>query len=87
MSEVRFEVAFPDAKQVYVAGDFNDWDPQARRMKCVRRSEGLFVARMELTPGAHEFRYVVDGNWVCCPKSDRVSNDQGTENSVIQVEA
>jgi len=86
MAATRFEVAFPGAKCVYLAGDFNGWSPSVRRMKRVRKGEDAFVAIVELSLGDHEFRYVVDGEWRCCPTSPRVPNDLGTENSVVTVD-
>ena len=85
MAKVRFEVECPDAKKVFIAGDFNDWAPQARALKRVRKGEPLFVAVLDLAPGRHQFKYVVDGEWCCCPKSPRATNNQGIENSVIDV--
>jgi len=85
MPRARFAVQCPGAQQVYLAGDFNGWDPEGRRMKRVRRGEDTFVAVLELEPGRYEFKYVVDGEWMCCPESGRVPNDMGTENSVINV--
>ncbi len=83
---VRLEVEFPGAKQVYIAGDFNGWDPKARRMRRVHKGSDVFVARLQLPPGRYEFKYVVDGEWVCDPRLPRVANEFGTENSVLIVE-
>jgi len=85
MPRVRFEVEFPSARSVCLAGDFNGWDPSARRMKRVRKGQDVFVAVMDLGPGSHQFKYVVDGEWVCCPNSDRATTDDGFENSVVVV--
>ena len=83
---VRLEVEFPGAKEVYVAGDFNGWDPKARRMRRTRKGSDVFVVRLDLSPGRYEFKYVVDGEWVCDPNLPRVPNAFGTENSVLIVE-
>lgn len=85
MPKVRFCVHCPGAKTVYLAGSFNDWDPSAWGMKRVKRGEDTFVAVVDLAPGRYEFKYVVDGEWMCCPDAPRVPNDHGTENSVIEV--
>jgi len=85
MAKVRFAGEFPGAQQVSVAGDFNGWDPTARRMRRGRKDGDRFVAVVDLEPGRHEFRYVVDGQWTCCPHSARVPNGMGTENSVAEV--
>lgn len=86
MAKVRLEANFPGANKVFVAGDFNGWDAESRRLKRVRKGEDLFCAVLDLEPGRYEFKYVVDGEWVCCPSSPTVPNDQGTHNSVLVVE-
>ena len=85
MAKVRFEVKCPEASAVYIAGTFNDWDGTARRMKRAKKSEPLFVAVLDLPAGHHEFKYVVDGEWVCCPDAEKVTNEVGGQNSVIEV--
>jgi 1,4-alpha-glucan branching enzyme len=84
-AKTRMEASFPGASKVFVAGDFNDWDPEARRLKRVRKGEDTFFAVLDLEPGRYEFKYVVDGEWVCCPTSPKVANDQGTSNSVLEI--
>lgn len=85
VAKVRFEVRFPEASAVYIAGTFNDWDGTARRLKRVKKGEPLFVAVLDLPPGHHEFKYVVDGEWVCCPNSESIPNEMGGHNSVVEV--
>ncbi len=87
MSKTRFSVDCPGAKSVFLAGDFNDWDPTARRMKRVRKGGSEFAAVVELEPGRYQFKYIVDGDWCCCPHSPRERSAEGIENSVLEVEA
>jgi len=54
-------------------------------MKRERRGSDVFVAVLDLPPARYEYKYVVDGEWVCCPVAPRVSNAFGTQNSVIVV--
>ena len=63
MAVVRFEAECPGASKVCMVGDFNNWDPEARRMKRVRKGEDVFVALVELEPGRQEFKLVIDGEW------------------------
>ena len=73
----------PDAKDVFVAGDFNGWD--ATRDRLVRQS-GRFSRRMKLSPGEHQYRFVIDGQWHSDPKAGaEVPNEFGASNSVIRV--
>ncbi len=73
----------PDAKRVHLAGDFNNWDPQSRRMM---KRNGSFRANMKLAPGEYQFKYVIDGEWHCDPMAEtRIPNIFGSENSVIRI--
>ena len=85
MVKTRFEVEIPGAQAVYLAGDFNGWDETARRMKRVKKGEDLFLAVLDLEPGCYEFKYLVDGEWVCCPRAPRAVSEDGFENSVVEV--
>lgn len=85
MVRMRFEVNCPGAEKVFVAGDFNDWDPEARRMKRVRKGKDVFVANLNLEPGTYQYKYVVDGEWRCSPEGPRVVTEDGIENSVVEV--
>ena len=40
----------PDAKQVYVAGDFNQWNPANNKM--MKAKDGSFRAKLTLSPRA-----------------------------------
>jgi 1,4-alpha-glucan branching enzyme len=59
--EVRFAYR-PDvaAREVYLAGDFNDWKPTAEKM-AGPDAQGRFTATLVLKPGMHEYKYVIDG--------------------------
>jgi len=76
-------MAAPEAKQVFIAGDFNAWDPQKTRM--VKRN-GTFRKRIELAPGEHEYKCIVDGKWQTDPSAAiQVHNSIGSMNSVIRI--
>ena len=75
----------PAASKVYLAGDFNSWDPRAKRM--TKAKDGTFRARVKLAPGNHEYKFIVDGRWLNDPASDgQVDNPFGTSNSLLHVE-
>ncbi len=72
------------ARKVFLAGDFNEWAPAARRM--VRVKDGSFRARLRLPPGRYEYRFVVDGEWTTDPGAEALApNGFGGYNSVVQV--
>ncbi|KAK0404392.1 hypothetical protein QR680_017436 [Steinernema hermaphroditum] len=58
---VWFEIDAPDAKDVYLAGSFLNWE---YALLCERRAETNSVgAWLDLLPGRYEFRFLVDGEW------------------------
>jgi 1,4-alpha-glucan branching enzyme len=59
--DVEFRYYHPDAGQVYLVGDFNDWDTQATPM--TRLNVGEWVAILALPDGMYDFKYLVDGKW------------------------
>ncbi len=85
MAKIRFEVECKGANKVFLAGTFNDWDTTVRRMKRIRKSRDVFVTILDLPPATYEYKFIVDGEWVCCPDSPRVANEVGGENSVLEV--
>lgn len=88
---VRFFCHAPDAHNVFVAGTFNEWQPDA--MPMTRADEGEWESSFPLSPGRYEYKFVVDGQWCCepgceheyhgCPKC--VPNEFGTMNRVLEV--
>lgn len=80
------------AKEVSLAGTFNNWDPASAPMR--QTSEGEWAAELELAPGRYEYKFVVDGVWCCEPGSndpdsalpDCVPNAFGSFNREIHVE-
>jgi 1,4-alpha-glucan branching enzyme len=75
----------PLAKNVAVAGTFNDWNSQATLMK--NEGFGEWSAQLMLRAGQYEYRFVVDGRWTDDPlTSHRVPNPYGSSNSVLTVD-
>jgi 1,4-alpha-glucan branching enzyme len=69
--------------EVYVAGDFNEWNPRSHRMN---KREGFFQRRLKLSPGTHEYKFIVDGEWRTDPAAaEQRPNHFGSMNSVIRV--
>lgn len=67
---------------VAIAGDFNGWEPAVTPMK-LNPQVGVFEALVDLPPGEHQYRLVVDGRWICDPHNPRVTpNPYGELNSV-----
>ena len=73
------------ARQLAIAGDFNDWSPQATPFK---RNEQLNVweACVPLKPGKYHYRLVADEKWMNDPHNRRTeSNPFGQVNNVVEV--
>ncbi|HAV64016.1 MAG TPA: glycoside hydrolase family 13 [Verrucomicrobiales bacterium] len=74
----------PEATEVFVAGSFNDWQPQATPLRSTR--DGDWKGRLKLAPGRYEYLFVVDGTWLPDPvASEAAPNPFGGWNSVLSV--
>jgi 1,4-alpha-glucan branching enzyme len=75
---------FPEAKSVYLAGDFNGWSPNGFPME---KQGDEWVLRLHLSPGKHIYKFVVDGKWILDPDNKLwEQNEFDTGNSVVWVE-
>ena len=80
---VTFTVHADKCKAVYVAGEFNKWNPTA---KTRAYKAGVYTATVKLAAGTYQYKFVIDGTWCADPENvNSVANDQGTFNSVIEV--
>lgn len=81
---VKFEYINRGASKVFVAGSFNDWQPNATPL--LKQRGGKWFTQLFLKPGHYEYRFVVDGQW----QDDRsapghAENPFGGLNAVIEV--
>lgn len=82
---VRFVFADPEARSVSIAGDFNGWSPAATPLEPVA-AEGVWAVSVPLSPGRHEYAFVVDGErWVADPFAHTRRDEFGQESSVVRV--
>ena len=73
-----------DARDVYVAGTFNDWQPAKTPLR--QKETGEWEIALSLAPGDYEYRFVADGEWLDDPLAGRrVANPYGGENAVLHV--
>lgn len=76
--------ALPDAKEVFIAGDFNNWSPNTYRLT---RRNNEWVIDLYIDKGKHLYKFVVDGQWLLDPGNNLwEQNEYGTGNSVLWVE-
>lgn len=84
---VRFAVRVPDARQVGVAGDFNEWNAYRTQLED-RDGDGVWHGLVPVNPGVHQYMFVIDGQkWMTDPlSSETVDDGFGQRNSLIRVE-
>jgi hypothetical protein len=82
---VRFVLYAPGARQVALAGSFNEWDPGATPL--VRGSEGeVWTTTLALPAGQYQYGFLVDGQrWVADPAAPRLDDGFGRANSLLAV--
>ena len=74
---------FTNAKDVFLAGDFNDWDPKAYRMK---KEGNQWIFPVHLSVGKHLYKFVVDGQWITDPGNKLwEQNEYSTGNSILWI--
>jgi 1,4-alpha-glucan branching enzyme len=88
--KVTFKVpaeAAAEADELYLVGDFNEWDKTAAPMKKLKK--GDFSLTLDLETGkAYQYRYYAGNEtWVDDPEPDRTefSAFAGCENAVVEV--
>lgn len=83
---ISFRLRMPDAREVYLTGTFNHWNPGGIPLYPVPNQPGVWEVTLPLTPGNYEYRYIIDGRWVTDPSHQQTFvNDMGVENSVLVV--
>jgi len=102
MSDNKVEVVLSwdgEGHNVAVAGQWNNWQPQALSRETEGDSSSL-ILRLSLPPGKHQYKWVVDGVWTVNRDlplvdsttvglvigSEQVFDDSGNENNELHVE-
>lgn len=86
LKTVTFTVHAEKGKAVYVAGEFNKWNPTAKKM-AYKAKDGIYAATLKLAAGTYQYKFIIDGTWCADPENvNAVPNDQGTFNSVVTVQ-
>ncbi|MFA1770463.1 glycogen-binding domain-containing protein [Rufibacter glacialis] len=74
---------FPNAQEVFLAGDFNHWRDFELRMK---KTPTGWELPYTIGPGNYAYKFKVDGKWVLDPANPlKVGNPEGTGNSFLIV--
>jgi hypothetical protein len=76
---VQFRLDARDAQNVALAGSFSDWQPSYPMQ---RASDGVWTIVLPITPGVHDYSFVVDGDrWVPDPYAPGIDDGFGGVNS------
>jgi len=83
--EVKFAMEASAAKDIYVAGDFNDWKI-SDESRLARGENGWWEKRVRLPHGRYRYKFVVDGEWTEDSKNQaREINAFGSFDSVMEI--
>ena len=87
---VKFLYYAPEAKEVYLAGDFNNWADNVggvvsnKDHLMTKRKDGMWEKTLSLSPGKYKYKFVIDGNnWVKDPFGEDAMDEY--DNSIIKV--
>ncbi|MCD6595336.1 hypothetical protein J7L68_06655 [bacterium] len=82
---VIFRFDAPNAKAVYLAGEFNNWAPTKAPMK--KSDDGIYTIEYPFKPGTYQYKFVIDGkDWKPDPNNPaKVDDNYGGLNSVITI--
>ena len=85
IEEVTFAMESSAAKDIYVAGDFNDWQlNDGSRLAC--GENGCWEKQVKLPHGRYRYKFVVDGEWMVDSKNQlREINAFGSFDSVMEI--
>jgi 1,4-alpha-glucan branching enzyme len=82
---VRIEFIHAKATTISIIGTFNRWQIGAAPM--TRVGEDRWFTELVLPPGVYEYQFLVDGQWMPDPRTDKTPpNPFGEVNSVLKVD-
>ena len=82
--KATFAIEIKDGSVVYVAGTFNEWEPDKNRLE---KQNGVYTTTLLVPKGRHEYKFIIDDVWCPDPECNKwVLNDMGSLNSVLTVE-
>ena len=85
-SEIQAEISAElPAENVFLVGEFNDWDPVATSMKYSKKKKS-FAVTLDLEPGRqYQFRYLINGVFWCndWAADAYITSEFGPDNYVV----
>lgn len=86
LKEVVFSTVSPQAKEVYLVGDFNNWKLDDKNR--MQQHNGNWEKRVNLIDGRYHYRFVIDGVWTeDNANPNKEVNPYGSVDSLIEVSA
>ena len=74
---------YSEASIVVLTGSFNNWN---QSQFIFGKEADEWICRIDLEPGKHAYKFIVDGNWLLDPDNPNTEDDDyGVKNSVIVV--
>ena len=83
-TRVTFQVNAEPGSEVYVAGNFNNWEPKKKLTD--KNNDGTFMGTMLLDrQKKYEYKFIINGHWSVDPNCEEwVPNSMGSLNSVLR---
>jgi 1,4-alpha-glucan branching enzyme len=79
-----FSYTAPTAMSVVLVGDFTHWQKSPIPLR--KEADGVWRTQVDLEPGTHRYRFLVDGQWRDDPECTvRVPSPYGSEDMVREV--
>ena len=85
LSNILFSVFAPDANEVFLVGDFNNWQMNRKNLM-EKNKDGQWIKKLPLNSGKYRYRFVIDGSWqedLQNPK--KAHNPFGSFDSLIEI--
>ena len=79
----KIPASTPQNSLIYLAGNFNNWNPGQNNYKLIKNAEGQYTITLQLSPGQYQFKFTrgswatVEGNASGMAISNRVYNYTG----------
>jgi len=71
---------YESAKSVFLAGNFNQWNPGELRME---KKDNIWQISYVLAPGNYKYKFIVDGIWITDPGNPFIEGSGSTKNSLL----
>lgn len=85
LAEITVKLNLPGAREVYVAGDFNNW--RTDKDAAMADNHGRWIKSLRLEPGQqYRYRFIVDGKWITDPENPfQEKNPYGEFDSLLKI--